>query len=307
MPVYRLRGVIYQPKVVVSIVCNNSLCSLLKKLYGNAFTKMAIKNLTIIVFVVEDNLIISTQFLSTQILNEASEDPVFWNSKDHAELPRNITVSGVANGTYIFCQHAESAKNIVDSSVVMEDPPITPAGRQQLEEVITLIRGYLDARDICISHVFNSMLTKTIETAEVIVEAFKILKHHAVMWLQEYVRCTDSPHHVVGSEAPPSSAVALNPFQPVSFYSEDPKNFWSSKDPEKIKRSRTSYAELMAQKAENTYSREGKEVFRKLDMSLALSELETWGWEERVVKLDLLQWASRTVIQLESYSRFVRQ
>ena len=306
MPVYRIKGVIYQPKVVVSIVCNNSLCSLLKKLYGDAFTKMAIKNLTIIVFVVEDNSITSTQFLSTPILNEA-EDSNFWNCKDHAELPRNITVSGVANGTYIFCQHAESAKNIVDSSVVLEDPPITPAGRQMLEEVIPLIRGYLDARDMCISHVFNSMLTKTIETAKVIVEAFEIPKHHAVMWLQEYVRCKDSPHHVVGSEAPPSSAVALNPFQPVSFYSEDPKNFWSFEDPEKIRRSRTYYDELMAQKAENTYRREGKEVFPKLDMSLALSELETWGWEERVVKLDLLQWASRTVIQLEYRSRFVRQ
>ena len=302
MPVYRLKGVIYQPKVVVNIVCCNSLCSLLKKLYCDAFTKMAIKNLTIIVFVVENNLI-----LSTQMLNEAAEDSDFWNSKDHAELPHNITVSGVANGTYIFCQHAESAKNIVDSSVVMEDPPITPAGRQMLEEVIPLIRGYLDARDICISHVFNSMLTKTIQTAEVIVEAFEIPKHYAVMWLQEYVRCTDSPHHVVGTDAPPSSAVALNPFQPVSFYSEDPKNFLSSKDPEKIRRDRTSYDELMAQKAENTYRREGKEVFRKLDMSLALRELETWGWEERVVKLDLLQWASRTVIQLEYRSRFVRQ
>jgi bisphosphoglycerate-dependent phosphoglycerate mutase len=263
---------------------------------------MVIKNLTIIVFVVEDNLI-----TSTQILNEATEDSDFWNSKDHAELPPNITVSGVANGTYIFCHHAESAKNITDSSVVMEDPPITPAGRQQLEEAIPLIRGYLDARDMCISHVFNSMLTKTIETAEVIVEAFEIPKHYAVMWLQEYVRCTDSPHHIVGSKAPPSSAVALNPFQPVSFYSEDPKNFLSSKDPEKIRRHRTSYHELMAQKAENTYRREGKEVFRKLDMSLALSELETWDWEERVVKLDLLQWASRTVRKLEFYSIFKRQ
>jgi hypothetical protein len=206
MPVYHPRG---QPKVVVSIVCNNSLCSLLKKLYGDAFTKMAIKNLTIIVFVVEDNLI-----ASTQILNEATEDSDFWNSKDHAELPRYITVSGVANGTYIFCQHAESAKNITDSSVVMEDPPITPAGRQQLEEVIPLIRGYLDARDICISHVFNSMLTRTIKTAEEIVEAFEIPKHYAVIWLQEYVRCTDSPHHIVGSKAPPSSDVALNPVSP---------------------------------------------------------------------------------------------
>jgi hypothetical protein len=274
MPVYRLKDVIYQPKVVVNIVCCNSLCSLLKKLYCDAFTKMAIKNLTIIVFVVENNLI-----LSTQMLNEAAEDSDFWNSKDHAELPHNITVSGVANGTYIFCQHAESAKNIVDSSVVMEDPSITPAGRQMLEEVIPLIRGYLDVRYICISHVFNSMLTKTIQTAEVIVEAFEIPKHYAVMWLQEYVRCTDSPHHVVGTDAPPSSAVALNPFQPVSFYSEDPKNFLSSKDPEKIRRDITSYDELMAQKAENTYRREGKEVFRKLDMSLALRELETWGWE----------------------------
>jgi hypothetical protein len=111
----------------------------------------------------------------------------------------------------------------------------------------------------------------------------------------------------VGSKAPPSSAVALNPFQPVSFYSEDPKNILSSKDPEKIRRHRTSYHELMAQKAENTYSPEGKEVFRKLDMSLALSELETWDWEERVVKLDLLQWASRTVRKLEFYSIFKRQ
>ena len=302
MPVYRTGGVIYHPKVVVSVVCNNSICSLLKKLYGDTFTKMAIKNITIIVFVVENNLI-----LSTQMLNEATEDSDFWNSKDHAELPRYITVSGVANGTYIFCHHAESAKNIVDSTFVIEDPPITPAGRQQLEEAIPLIRGYLDARDMCISHVFNSMLSRTIETAEVIVEAFEIPKHYAVMWLQEYVRCTDSPHHVVGTDAPSFSAVALNPFQPVSFYSEDPKNFWSSKDPEKIRRSRTSYDELMAQKAENTYRREGKEVFRKLDMSLALRELETWGWEERVVKLDLLQWASRTVRQLEYRSRFVRQ
>jgi bisphosphoglycerate-dependent phosphoglycerate mutase len=216
-------------------------------------------------------------------------------------------VSGVANGTYIFCQHAESAKNIVDSSVVMEDPPITPAGRQMMQEVIPLIRGYLDARDICISHVFNSMLTRTILTAEVIVEAFEIQKHHAVMWLQEYVRCTDSPHHVVGSKAQPSSAVALNPFQPVSDYSEDPKTFLSSKDPEKIRRDITSYHELMAQTAENTYSPEGKEVFRKLDMSLPLSELKSSGWEERVVKSTLLQWASRTVSNLEFYSKFKRQ
>jgi hypothetical protein len=278
--------------VILSVVCRNSLCSLLKNLYGDAFTKTRIRELTVIVIVVEANLIISTQ-----ILNEATEDSNFWSSKDHAALPRYIEVRGVANGTYIFCLHAESAKNIGDSSVVMEDPPITPAGRQQLEEVIPLIREYLDARDMCISHVFNSMLTRTIETAEVFVEAFEIPKHHAVLWLQEYVRCRDSPHHVVGTDAPSSSAVALNPFQPVSFYSKDP-DIW---------RSRTSYDELKAMKAENTFRREGKEVFRKLDMYLALRELENWGWGERVVKLDLLQWASRTVESLYFTSRFKKQ
>ncbi len=278
--------------MILSVVCRNSLCSLLKNLYGDAFTKTRIRELTVIVIVVEANLIISTQ-----ILNEATEDSNFWSSKDHAALPRYIEVRGVANGTYIFCLHAESAKNIGDSSVVMEDPPITPAGRQQLEEVIPLIREYLDARDMCISHVFNSMLTRTIETAEVFVEAFEIPKHHAVLWLQEYVRCRDSPHHVVGTDAPSSSAVALNPFQPVSFYSKDP-DIW---------RSRTSYDELKAMKAENTFRREGKEVFRKLDMYLALRELENWGWGERVVKLDLLQWASRTVESLYFTSRFKKQ
>jgi hypothetical protein len=292
MSVYRIKGVDYKPKVILSVVCCNSICSLLKKLYGDAFTKTLIRNLTIIVIVVEDNLI-----TSTQILNEPTEDLHFWSSKDHAELPRYITVSGVANGTYIFCHHAESVKNITDSSVVMEDPPITPASRQQLEEAIPLIREYLDAHDLCISHVFHSMLTRTIETAEVIVEAFEIPKHYAVLWLQEYVRSMDSPHHVVGTDAPSSSAVALNPFQPVSFYSKDPE----------IWRSRASYDELKAMKAENTFRCEGKEVFRKLDMSLALRELETWGWEERVVKFDLLQWAYRTVELLQFRSRLVRQ
>jgi hypothetical protein len=90
-------------------------------------------------------------------------------------------------------------------------------------------------------------------------------------------------------------------------YPEEPENIWRSKDPEIIRRHRTSYHELMAQKAENTYRREGKEVFRKLDMFLALSELETGWWEERVVSLDILQWASRTVRKLEFYSIFKRQ
>jgi len=108
------------PNVVVCVGSNNSICSLLKKLFGVAFTKTVINNVTVIVIVVESNLIISTK-----ILNEPTGVPRFWNREDHSRLPQYVAVSGVLNGTYIFIRHAESAKNIADASVAIEDPPIT--------------------------------------------------------------------------------------------------------------------------------------------------------------------------------------
>jgi hypothetical protein len=291
MPVYRSKRDVSLPTVVFCVGSNNSICSLLKKLFGDAFTKTVINNVTVIVIVVEGNLI-----TSTRILNEPTAVPRFWNRDDHAKLPQYIAVSGVKNGTYIFCRHAESAKNIADSSVAIEDPHITPAGHQQVVEAIPLIRAYLDEHGLVISHVFNSVLTRTIQTAEAIVEAFDLPEHHAVLWLQEFMRRINTPHHVVGTGAPTSSAVALNPFHPQELY----RKYREICVPE------TPYNELLAMQAEITFKLEGKEVFRKLNMSLALYDLKTVIWAERVVELDLLQWASKTVSCL-SFIRSLRK
>ena len=268
------------PKVVLCVGSNNSICSLLKKLYGDAFTKTVINNVTVIVIVVEGNLI-----TSSHILNEPTGVSRFWNRNDHANLQQYVEVRGVSNGTYIFCRHAESAKNIADASVAIEDPHITPAGHLQVAEAIPLIRAYLDARGLRISHVFSSVLTRTIQTAEAFVEAFDVPEHYAVVWLQEFMRRMNTPHHVVGPSAPPSSAVALNPFHPLSVYREYPE----------ICHAETSEDELKAMKAEITFRLDGKEIFPKLNMSLAREDLKRSNWPELVVELDLLQWASRTV------------
>jgi len=120
-----------------------------------------------------------------------------------------------------------------------------------------------------------------------------------------------TPHHVVGKDAPPSSAVALNPFLPLEVYREHPE----------ICVPETSDEELQAMRAEITFSPEGKEGFLRLNISLALKELgqegrslrnmsialkavRKEGWAQQVVQLDLLQWASRTVRNLEWASRW---
>jgi len=83
----------------------------------------------------------------------------------------------------------------------------------------------------------------------------------------------------------------------------------------------TSDEELQAMRAEITFSPEGKEGFLRLNISLALKELgqegrslrnmsialkavRKEGWAQQVVQLDLLQWASRTVRNLEWASRW---
>ena len=282
---YTKGGFVLTQHVVVCCGSNNSFCTLLKNLFGAAFTKTVIDNTTIIVITIRGNNIVSSE-----ILNDVTSVPRFWNKEDHAKLPRNVQVSGVADGVYVFLRHPESAKNVAHSSVAILDPKITERGADQLVRAIALLRSYLAAHGLKITHIFSSLLTRTIQTAAAISEAFDVPQHYAVLWLQEFMRRMSTPHHDVGASAPASSAVALSPFHPLEKYRE----YNEICIPETLEQ------ELEAMRDEITFSPSGKEEFPRLNMSLALKQLENPEWAVEVVSLNLLEWISRTVQELDA-------